>query len=340
MPQKPIIILYGPDAFTRHEKLQEIRQQLGPSDLMNGNITELDGRQLKLAELRDVCSALPFFGGKRLVIVHDLLKRFETSRTGPGQPFKKQKVPVELEEWNGLASYAGEMPATTMLVLVDDEIKSDNPLLRALAPVADVRTFPLPKAERVRSWVASRVKSAGGSISADAVALIESLVGSDLWAISNEVDKLLSYCAGRTITADDVRLMVSHSREENVFALADAILEGRSAQAQQSFARLVKEGTEPLMVLAMVARQLRLTVRAKAVGHSVPLPELAEKLNLTEWQARKTADMARRFTLDRLKQVYRKLLEADLAIKTSRFHPEDLAVMCLISELGTENVRQ
>jgi len=335
MSEKSITILYGPDALTRHEKLKEIKQQIGPDEVLNGNITELDGRQLKLAELRDVCGVLPFFGGRRIVVVYDLLKRFEPPKPGSGQPPKKQKTSTDLEEWKGLAAYTAEMPPTTALVLIDDEIKSENPLLKSLTPVADVHLFPAPKADKVKAWISDRVRETGGSISPDAVALIELLVGSDLWAISNEIDKLMSYCTGRKIAADDVRLMVSHSREENIFALADAILEGRAAEAQHSFARIVQEGTEPLAVLALVARQLRLTVRAKAIGTKTPLPELAGKLGLATWQARRTVDMAKRFTLSRLKLVYEKLLETDLAMKTGRYHPDDLAMVCLIGDLGT-----
>lgn len=337
MIKKPFTILYGSDTYTRHEKLKEIKQQLGPDDFLNGNITELDGRQLKLAELKDVCGVLPFFGDRRLIVVYDLLKRFEPPKPGPGQPLKKQKASTDLDEWKGLAAYTAEMPPTTVLVLVDGEIKSENPLLKALSPVAEVHQFPAPKAERVKAWISNRIREAGGSISPDAVASIESLVGSDLWAISNELDKLMSYRADGKITAADVRLMVSHSREENIFALADAILEGRTAEAQRSFARIVQEGIEPLAVLAMVARQLRFTIRAKATGIKTPLPELAGKLGLAQWQARKTVDMAKRFTLSRLKLVYEKLLETDLAIKTGRYHSDDLAVVCLIGDMDAKH---
>ncbi|MEW6142392.1 MAG: DNA polymerase III subunit delta [Chloroflexota bacterium] len=335
MTDKSLIILYGPDALTRHEKLKEIKQQIGPGDVLNGNITELDGRLLKTVELRDVCGVLPFFGDKRIVVVYDLLKRFEPPKPTPGQLPKKQKTLADLDEWKGLAVYAAEMPPTTTLVLIDDEIKSENPLFKALSPVADVQQFPAPKAEKVKAWIVNRVREAGGSISPDAVKKIEELVGPDLWAISNELDKLMSYCAGRDITAADVRLMVSHSREENIFALADAVLEGRADEAQHSFARIVQEGTEPLAVLAMVARQLRLTIQAKAIGTKTPLPELARKLGVEQWKARKPLDMAKRFTMDRLKLVYGKLLDADIAMKTSRYHPDDLAMVCLIGDLST-----
>ncbi len=337
MPAKPITILYGPDALTRHEKLRELKRQLGPDDTLAGNVTELDGRQLRLAELRDVCHVLPFFGGRRMVIVYDLLKRFESPKPGAGQPPKKSKSAADLEEWRGLAACAAEMPPTTTLVLVDDEVK-DSPLLKILAPVAEVMAFPAPTRDRVKSWIRERLSRNGVAIADDAVNLIEEMAGTDLWAISNEIDKLMSYCAGRDITAADVRLMVSHSREENIFALADAILEGRTNVAQRSFARIVQEGTEPLAVIAMVARQLRLTVRAKAIGTRTPLPEIAGKLGIAQWQAKRAADMANRFTLARLKLVYQKLLDADLAMKTGRYHPDDLAVVCLIGDLGTGKI--
>jgi len=56
-------------------------------------------------------------------------------------------------------------------------------------------------------------------------------------------------------------------------------------------------------------------------------------LGLTsEFALRRTLEQADRYSLERLKQVYHKLLEADLSIKTGRYDAE-LTLNILIAEL-------
>jgi DNA polymerase-3 subunit delta len=273
-------------------------------------------------------------GGQRLVVVYGLLQRFEPPKQGAGQSPKRQKNTAELEEWKGLASYAPGMPPSTRLVLYDDVLTGDNPLLKALSPVADVIQFKTPDSDKVRSFIDRYVTAAGGIINTEAVDMIEQLVGNDLWAISNEIDKVMAFCGGRAVSEKDIRLIVSNSHDENIFALADAILEGRAAEAQRSFARIVEAGTEPLAVIALVARQLRLTLRVKAMGAVSPSPELAGTLGVKPFVMRKTIAMAKKTTINRLKAVFGRLLEADIAVKSGRYKP-DLAIVCLIGDLAS-----
>jgi DNA polymerase-3 subunit delta len=86
--------------------------------------------------------------------------------------------------------------------------------------------------------------------------------------------------------------------------------------------------------MVMLARQLRLIVRTKDIQTARMSPnELRNSLGLSsEFVARKTLEQAKRYSLPRLKQVYQRLLETDLAIKTGKYEPE-LALNILVAEL-------
>ncbi len=61
--------------------------------------------------------------------------------------------------------------------------------------------------------------------------------------------------------------------------------------------------------------------------------EIQNKLGLTsDFALRKTLERADRYSLTRLKEVYHKLLEADLSIKTGRYGGE-LTLNILVAEL-------
>jgi DNA polymerase-3 subunit delta len=81
--------------------------------------------------------------------------------------------------------------------------------------------------------------------------------------LATELEKLAVYAGERAITKDDVHLLTPQAREESVFALVDAVVEGRGAVALRALAQILDEaGQTPIALQAMLARQFRHLVRA------------------------------------------------------------------------------
>lgn len=327
-------ILYGKDDFSLQQALDDIKNELASRDMLAVNTTVLDGQQLILSQLIDACSTVPFLCPYRLVIVRGLLGRFESKPTAEKRVTRsRSKHNSELEEWTGLADYVQQMAPTTVLILVEGELKSSNRLLKSLASQAKVMAFPPLNDSSLGDWIRRRVKQGGGNISPGAVKLLVELVGSALWVMSSEVDKLLAFCSERPIDEAGVRQVTSCSREASVFVLVDAILEGRRKVAQQLLQRLLYEGAAPAYVLVMVTRELRLIILAKALGQRLFRPEVRGRFEPTsDYALQKAVKQAKAYTLERIKRAYHKLLEADIAIKTGKY-AGDLALDLLIIEL-------
>jgi DNA polymerase-3 subunit delta len=328
-------ILYGKDDFSLQQKLEKIKKELDNQEMLAVNTTIFDDRQLSLSQLKDACSAVPFLCPYRLVIAKGLLGRFELKSGSERRTTRSRaKLNSGLEEWMGLAEYLRQMPPTTMLVLIDGEIKANNRLLKSVASQAKVMVFAPVSDRNLSDWIQDRVKQGGGTISPGALKLLVGLVGADLWTMSSEIDKLLAYCSGKVITDDSVKQVTSYAREANIFSLVDAILEGRRNVAQQLLHRLLQEGASPSYVLAMITRQLRLIVIAKDLGPKLSRPENRNRLEPTsDYGLEKAVKQAKSYTLERIKKAYHKLLEADIAIKTGKYD-SDLALELLVVELG------
>jgi len=311
-----VYILFGADDFSLREELEKIKEGLGDKELLAYNTTIFEGHQLKLSQLVDVCSAMPFFGSHRLVIVEGLLGRFEE---GDGRSLK---------------DVVGGMPETTVLVLIDGQVKRDNPLLKELAPQAKVKEFPLLRGAALREWIQRRVAKGSGTISTQAVRLLAALVGENLWVLASEIEKLLLYTYGRRIEEGDVREVVSYAREASVFTMVDALIEGRASTAARLLHQLLQEGATAPYLLVMITRQLRLLVQAKELSlKGVPASLIKDRLGLaSDYTLTKALQQSRRYSMGRLEQVYRKLLETDLAIKRGIWKGE-LALDLLIAEL-------
>ena len=329
-----LYILWGQDDFSLHQSLEEIKRGIGDQAILAANTTTLDGQQLTLDQLRTVCETVPFLAERRLVIVRGLLERFEP-RGKSSRQRKVTHVTDQQDEYKSLGAYISKLPGSTILVLVEGRITSKNPLFRELSGKAEIRSFPLLREAKLRQWIQRRVTDEGGSISPQAVDLLTKLVGGNLWIMSNEINKLVLFTSGRRIEEEDVKVVVSYAQQANVFAMVDAILEFKAGVAEQSLQQLLQRGAAPAYLLVMLSRQVQMIVRAKELRkQGKPKLEIQNRLGLTsEFALDKTLEQASRYPWERLRQVYHKLLEADLSIKTGKYDGE-LALNILIVELA------
>jgi len=328
-----LYVLYGEDDFSRQQVLNEIKSTVGDETALATNTTVFDAPQATVDQLRMVAEAMPFLAEKRLVIIHGLLERFEP-RAKSGRRKKTAGTSNRQSEYQSLADYLVTIPDTTVVVLVDGKVSNKNPLLNALSAKAKVKSFPSLGKDRLLQWMQNRVVASGGSISAPAAELLERYVGSNLWIMASEIDKLILFTGGRQIEADDVRQVTSYVQEASVFSLVDAILEFRGGVAEKLAEQLRQKGASPTYLLVMLTRQLRLIVRVKELKNQRrPEAEIMGRLEMaSSFILRRTLEQASRYSRARLKEVYHRLLETDLAIKTGRYNAE-LALNILIAEL-------
>lgn len=328
-----LYILLGEDDFSLTKSLEEIKRGAGDQALLAANTTTFDGQQLTLDQLRTVCETVPFLAERRLVIIQGLLGRFEPR--GKSRQRKRIAPPTEREsEYKSFAAYLSDIPDSTVLVLIDGRIKSNNPLFKQLSARAEVRSFPILREDRLRQWIEREVAGQGASMSPQAVDLLAKLVGGNLWVMANEISKLALFTSGRRIEVEDIKAIVSYVQEANVFAMVDAILDFKAGVAEQLLEQLLQRGASSAYLLVMLSRQVRMIVRAKELRRQrKPEAEIQSRLGLTSGFAlRKTLEQAQRYPLERLKEVYRKLLQTDLSIKTGKFEG-GLALNLLIAEL-------
>ncbi len=333
-------ILLGEDEFSLRQSLEEIKRSIGDETILTANTTTFDSQQVTLDQLRTVCETVPFLAERRLVIIKGLLERF-----GPGVRASSRKkvtrATKQQDEYKSWDAYVSKLPESTILVLIEGRITSKNPLFRELSNKAEVRSFPLLRGTKLLQWIQRRVKEEGGSIAPQSVDLLAKLVGGDLWVMTSEINKLVLFASGRRIEEEDVRMVVSYDQQANVFAMVDAILEFKAGVAEQSLQQLLQRGAAPAYLLVMLSRQVRMIVRAKELrSQGRPELEIQNRLGLaSEFVLRKTLGQANMYPLERLKEVYHKLLEADLSIKTGKYEGE-LALTILIAELAQRHRTQ
>jgi len=329
--QPVFYVFHGPDEFTRSETLNSFKQRLGPSDTVDLNTTELDGRDVSMGDLRHHCDAIPFMADRRLVIVHGLLKRLSPSKKRSGA---RRKL------LDDLVDYLPTLPQSTRLVFVDDVLLSSKHRVVKLARSSEQgyeKQFKPPKPKQLPSWVQKRARKYGGEVEPRAAHRLATLVGDDLRLLDQEIQKLITYTDGqRPITSEDVDLLVPYVQEAVIFDLVDALGQRDGRTASQILHRLLDEGEHPLGLLGMIVRQFRLLIQVKELKAERANPhQIAKRLNIHPYPARKLHGQANHFTAEQLEKVYRHLLETDVAIKTGKLGPT-IALDLLVAGLAEE----
>jgi DNA polymerase-3 subunit delta len=328
-----IYLFHGPDAFSIREAVQRQLRAALPAETADLNLTRIPGDALTLDALRFACEALPFLADRRAVVVEGGF-----SRLGSRRPRERKTDGAERESGllGDLAGYLPKVPPNTLLIFVEPDAPPRSGPLASALDQAKVKQqhFPVLAGAPLTRWIKERAKTAGAAISDRAAQLLATYVGGDLQTLANEIAKLAAYAGpGREIDAAEVQLLVSQAAEANIFQLVDAIGQRNRSRALASLHLLLQEGERPERIMVMVARQVRLLLQAKdLVTQGSPSDEIARTLGLSPYPARKILEQARLFGLTQLRAMHRRVLEADLHIKTGQHEPA-LALDLLVAEL-------
>ena len=313
-----IYVFYGDDGFSAHEALGELLESVGPPEVRDANVTRLEASEFSIERFGAAAMVVPFLADRRVVVVSGLLSAAEGSRAQRG----RGRAAAAADPAAGLVELLEALPPTTDAVFLDGKLTPSNPLrgaIRKLGPErATVREFPALRRDALDAWVRQRAEAKGAQIEQRAVALLVEHVGSDLWTLDSEIEKLAIYCAGRPVTAEDVGALVSQTREASIFALVDAVMENRTDAALKVMSRLLGGGTTAQAQIAMIARQARMVALAQELARSqVARDDWGKRLGTSsDFVVRKVADQARRFPPEAVRRLYGLLVEADLAMKT------------------------
>ena len=335
-------IYHGEDDFSRREALNRLKAGLGPAETLMTTTTLLDGAELTLEHLAAVCNTIPFLAEHRLVVVEGLLSRWGMrERRGRTRAPSQRQSSSDLGDWAAAPETLRAMPSTTVLVLIDGPLNRENPLLKLLAPLGEVVEFIPLRGAKLQQWIQSKVTGSGGAISPSAARLLAQYAGGSLWALASEIEKLCIYAEGRPITDEDIDNLVAGARESNIFALVDAVVEGKASRACQELTQLVNAGASAAYILVMLARQFRLLILSKELeGKGVPMRDIGKRLGISsEYALGKVIDQAAPYHPEELRRAYEMILSTDLAIKTGELS-ERLALEVLGVELAEERSRR
>ena len=341
-----LLLFHGEDDFSAREQLAKL---LSDARFVN-NVERFDGPSASIEAIRQACETFPFLSEGRLVVVDGLPKpKRETAakpadeapdgaKIGKGKRgAKKPSAAAQAKEFTAtLAEMSTQLPPTTTLaVIVAEDLPKTHPLLVAAQAHGKVQHFAPPVGAALEKWLAGRAKYEHATITPDALRLLVNLANGQPRLLANEIAKLATYVGpDGAIDAAVVEKLVPDSREARVFDLTDALARGERGPALRLLHELLGDGQQPLMILAMIARQVRVLAQVKDLTtRGARPPEIASTVGLPPFLVEKTLNQARRFSMAQIEAAQRACLDVDAALKRSRMAP-DMALDLLLTEFG------
>lgn len=307
-----IVFLYGQDSYRINQKLQEIVNGYKAKNPSGLNLIKLDFLENKLEDFFEAVKSDSLIPEKKLII----LKNVSKAEPEPFLEFLKSRNFNERDD----------------VILVVLEVRppvggrtSETKLFDYLAKKPNqVQKFELLKEYEIKNWVRKSLNAASVEIASDALDFFITSCGRDLWRLDNEVKKIIDFRVKGVISKSQVEDLVISSVEHNIFELTDALAKKNKKRALLALFKALDDGEKPTELLGLMAWQVRNLLRFKT---SAKLSEL----KLHPFVLEKTKEAAKFFSVDELNAILSKIINLDLAFKTSDIDAKS-ALSLLISE--------
>ena len=327
--KKPVIYLFhGDDELAITEAIGTLKARLGDPSIVDMNLTTLDGRYFSIEDFETASKSMPFVADRRLIIVSHPLAYLSHEPN-------RNKFLALLEQ----------IPEQNAVVLVEyrpllserDKRQGKTHWLQAwgktMGAKVFIKEFIVLKGSQLTSWIMERARQAGGQFDPRAAMLLASLTGDDVRLADQEITKLLTYVNfERAVSEQDVDQLTPLLEERNIFELVDALGNRDKKTAVGVFHQLLAD-QDQMRIFSMIVRQFRLLLLTREIlDHNGMEADIAKRLKLHPFVARKIAAQARHFSQNQLDTIYHLLLEIDSQTKTG-IMDVDLNIDLLIAEI-------
>jgi DNA polymerase-3 subunit delta len=308
-------IFFGDEDYMKMHTVNAVREAVCPDpSFALFNEMKIDVIDYSASALLDALMPLPMMAEKKLITVNGL--NIDGMR------------PDEVDSLCDVLSALDEYYYNIVIISVPagqfdigSYPKRTSAAYKKLSECATPVRFDTVSGARLVSWVGKHFSAHGVNASDDVCSYLIDYAGRSMYTLSNETEKLSFYVLqnGRdTVTKEDVRNVSISEISITAFALANAIVDGRSEDALNAIAVMKFRRVEPVMLLSEVSGAICDVVLVKALlDEGLPAMEIAARLKLAEFKVKLCIQGARGKSMEKLKNAVKLCAEADASVKMS-----------------------
>jgi len=311
-----IIFLYGADSYRSKKKLEEIIDHYKKIHKSGLNLIYIDTAQTDFTDFYNSFKSSSMFAEKKLLVVKNVFsnKKFQ------------EDLLLEIKNINSFKDI--------VVVYESDTVDERTKTFKTLIKECKSQEFKSLDTKELKVWAREQFEVLGQKINLDALDLVVSYVGNNLWQLSNEIKKLSDFKRGLTIKKEDVEVLVRPNNiQVDIFKTIDALAQKNKKQALLLLQKHLDSGEVPLYLLSMIAWQFKnLLVVKELAQKGMMYNSIVKKSGLHPFVVQKNYFMCNQFTLEELKGIYQKIFTIDLGIKTGSIE-EETALHLLVAQI-------
>ena len=308
---KPVYLICGEEAFLKKSYKNRMKDAMVGDDTMNFHYFE--GKGLDLKEIISLADTMPFFGDRRLILIED------------SGLFKSSGA-------DALVEYLPQMPDTTCMLFVENEVDKRNRLYKKVKDLGYVAEMERQDTRQLGAWAGGILAKEGKKITGRTMELFLSKTGDDMENIRMELEKLISYTLGRDVITDqDVEEICTVRVTNKIFEMVAAIVTRNTRKAMDLYEDLITLREPPMRILFLIARQFNQILQVKELmNQGMEKNGIASKLKMQPFVVGKTIPQAKSFSREQILSYVNLCVDTEEAVKTGRLD-ERLAVELLIT---------
>lgn len=310
----PLTLLIGPEELLRDRAVSAARQAALRNDPA-AEVYDLSCVALESGRLTELASP-SLFGGGTVLVVRDLAEATDD-------------VAGEIRD------LVQQPAADVVLVLVHNGGVKGKSLLDAVrrASPAVVECKQLRWESEKIGFVQEEFRAARRSIRPDAAAALVDAVGADLRELAASCSQLVADVEGAIDRAVVERYHAGRV-EVTGFKVADAAIEGRSAEALGLLRQALSSGVDPVPVNAAFAAGLRNLARVAGIPRSMRVDDVARELGIPVFQVKKARGQQSGWSPDGVATAITAVAHADEQIKGGGTDPVFALERAIVSIAG------
>lgn len=318
------------------EAVADIKARTMEGGIAGLNEDSLSAAQASVDAVLSAARQLPMLAPRRFLLVRGVDKwdgeRAEKKAKKGDDDAKKarQKTPLEL-----LAEYAETPSPSTVLVLVFDKLDKRKRLYTLSRDRGFLIDCAPPKRAEIPGWVRERVKGRGNSIGRGEAELLAEMLGTDLSALGDAVERLCLYVGeGKPIDEAAIAECVVRLPTGTVWELVGAVGKQDAGRALEVLGDVYDpdDKFKLLGVLGWATRQLVKFDRAKKQGLSDA--DAAKAAGAPPFKAGELAAQVRQLPEGALGRWLVHLKDADLALKGGSKRPPRAVIERMLLDLS------
>ncbi len=297
---QPVYFLFGDEPYLLNQCVDRFKFAVLDENTIDFNYALFYAGDADITNVKDTVETLPVFTTHRLIIL-------------------KNAHELKENELNQLEPILEKPVESSVFVIFGDKVDKRKKAIKILLEKAVCVEFKKPYENEIPQWISHLARDLGLKISSEAIHRLHRLVGNNLSELNSQLQKIQQYLGARTnIEIDDVKTVVSFSKEESIFDFTKAIGQKDRVKALEQLVSLLDQGQNETGIVQLLSRHIRMLLSVRAgMDHGIGGAKLASLVQVPSYFIESYCDQARLWPLRKLEDALLVLQETDKALKSS-----------------------